>query len=48
MAQMSGPTMRYPQHAPAATDSGAVPPSPDRLNELPSAGDAMRPLPPVQ
>jgi Flp pilus assembly protein TadD len=48
MAQVSGPSMRYPQHAAAPVDNGAIPPSPDRLNELPAAGDGIRPLPPVQ
>jgi len=48
MAQVSGPAMRYPQHAPIDADNGAVPPSPDRLNELPAVNGGMRPLPPVQ
>jgi Tfp pilus assembly protein PilF len=48
MAQTTGPAMRYPQHAPVAVDNGAIPPSPDRISELPAAGDGMRPLPPVQ
>jgi hypothetical protein len=48
MAQMPGPAMRYPQPAPVALNNGAIPPTPDRLNELPAVGDGIRPLPPVQ
>ena len=41
--------MRYPEHAPSAESvGGPIPPSPERLNELPSAVAGLRPLPPVQ
>jgi hypothetical protein len=48
VAQVTSPMMRYPQHAQVSIDNGAIPPTPDRLNELSPAGDAIRPLPPVQ
>jgi tetratricopeptide (TPR) repeat protein len=41
--------MRYPEHAPSAEPvEGPIPPSPERLNELPRAVTGLRPLPPVQ
>ena len=41
--------VRYPEHAPASdTVQSAVPPSPERLNEMPKPSDVLRPLPPVQ
>jgi Tfp pilus assembly protein PilF len=41
--------VRYPQPGPAPEAAqAAVPPSPERLNELPRPSDALRPLPPVQ
>jgi Tfp pilus assembly protein PilF len=48
VAQLPNVGVRYPQHAPVAVAEGAIPPSPDRLNELPAVGDGLRPLPPVQ
>jgi Tfp pilus assembly protein PilF len=48
VAQLPNVGVRYPQHAPVAVAEGAIPPSPDRLNELPGVGDGLRPLPPVQ
>jgi Tfp pilus assembly protein PilF len=48
LAQLPNPGMRYPQHAPVAVADGAIPPSPDRLYEVPAVGDGLRPLPPVQ
>ncbi len=49
---MNGPanqSMRYPQGPrPANSMQGAIPPSPDRLNEMPSSADNVRPLPPLQ
>lgn len=41
--------MRYPQRAPVSNfGQGEVPPTPDRLNEMPSSPDNVRPLPPLQ
>ena len=48
LAQLPNAGMRYPQHAPVAVTAGAVPPSPDRIYEMPAAADGLRPLPPVQ
>ena len=48
LAQAPNAGMRYPQHAPVTVTEGAVPPSPDRLYELPAAAEGLRPLPPVQ
>jgi tetratricopeptide (TPR) repeat protein len=40
--------MRYPQHAiAAASNDGALPPSPDAVSELPPAIEGLRALPPV-